>query len=82
MLTELAVEPLRAAAEPDSRYVGAVLARLQELALVPAVTQLKSRLQRINPVEQSEEYHSMFGKLVALEGQVRVLREQALGGLP
>ncbi len=82
MLAELAVEPLRAAGEPDSRYVGAVIARLQELALVPAVTQLKSRLQRVNPVEQADAYHRMFGELIALEAQVRVLREQALGGLP
>ena len=81
MLAELAVEPLRAAAEPDSRYVGAVMARLQELALVRAVTQLKSRLQRVNPVEQADAYHRMFGELIALEAQVRVLREQALGGL-
>ncbi len=82
MLAELAVEPLRASGEPDSRYVLAVIARLQELALVPAVTQLKSRLQRVNPVEQADAYHRMFGELIALEAQVRVLREQALGGLP
>ncbi len=82
MLAELAVEPLRAAGEPDSRYVGAVIARLQELALVPGVTQLKSRLQRVNPVEHADLYHRMFGELIALEAQVRVLREQALGGLP
>ncbi len=81
-LMELAVEPLRAAGEPDSRYVVAILARLQELALVPTVAALKSKLQRLNPVDEAEKYHTMFGRLVALEGQVRVLREQALGSLP
>ncbi|MGI8532930.1 MAG: DNA primase [Geodermatophilaceae bacterium] len=82
MLAELAVEPLHAAGEADSRYVTAVLSRLQELALVPSVTQLKSRLQRLNPVDEADAYHRMFGELIALEAQVRVLREQALGGLP
>jgi len=82
MLAELAVEPLRAAGEPDSRYVGAIIARLQELHLVPQVVRLKSRLQRINPIEQADAYIKLVSELFPLEAQVRALREQALGGLP
>ncbi|MBA3524890.1 MAG: DNA primase [Geodermatophilaceae bacterium] len=81
MLTELTVESLHCQGEPDSRYVGAVMARLQERALVPSVAQLKSKLQRVNPVEEAEVYARLFGELIALEGQVRVLRELAIGSL-
>jgi DNA primase len=67
--------------EADAGYVSAVLARLQEMATVRQVTALKGRLQRMNPVEQGEEYMRMFGQMLALEQQARSLRERAMGGL-
>ncbi|MBI1757626.1 MAG: DNA primase [Actinobacteria bacterium] len=81
LVTELAVEPVRSATEPDPRYVTGTLARLQELAVEREVAALKSRLQRINPVERAEEYTVLFGQLVGLEQRRRGLREQALGGV-
>jgi DNA primase len=42
---------------------------------------LKSRLQRLNPVEEPDEYSRLFGELVGLEQFARGLREQAIGGL-
>ncbi|SEO57939.1 DNA primase [Trujillonella endophytica] len=81
MLTALAVEPLRSVGEADAHYVLAVLARLQEMAIVRQVATLKGRLQRMNPVEQAEEYTKVFGRLLALEQQARSLRERAMGGL-
>jgi DNA primase len=81
MLTALAVEPMRSVGEGDSVYVNAVLARLQEMATVRRVASLKSKLQRMNPVEEAEEYTKVFGQLVALEAQARSLRERAMGGL-
>jgi DNA primase len=45
------------------------------------VAALKGRLQRMNPVEQADEYMRMFGKMLALEQQARSLRERAMGGL-
>ncbi|MDQ1647082.1 MAG: primase [Cryptosporangiaceae bacterium] len=80
-VSELVVEPLRSPIEPDSRYATMVLARLQELATVRQIVELKSKLQRINPVEQADEHTRLFGELVALEQHKRGLREQAIGGL-
>jgi DNA primase len=42
---------------------------------------VKSRLQRINPVEASAEYNRLFGELVAFEAHRRALRERAIGTL-
>jgi DNA primase len=81
MLTALAVEPMHATGEGDPAYVNAVLARLQEMATVRRVAQLKGRLQRMNPVEAPEEYTKVFGQLLALEQEARSLRERAMGGL-
>ena len=44
------------------------------------INDLKSRLQRTNPVEHAGEYNKMFGELVALEQHRRTLREKAIGG--
>ncbi|UOY03250.1 DNA primase [Blastococcus sp. PRF04-17] len=81
-LTALAVEPMRSVnGEGDATYVNAVLARLQEMATVRRVAALKSKLQRMNPVEAPDEYTKVFGQLLSLEQQARSLRERAMGGL-
>jgi len=81
LLTELSVEPLQARTEDDMRYVSGVLARLQENLVARQIAELKSRLQRLSPIEHAEEYHAQFGDLVALEQYRKVLLEQAMGGL-
>ncbi|MDX6288117.1 MAG: primase [Frankiales bacterium] len=81
LITELAVEPLRATTDDDPRYAGAVLARLRELQATRLIAELKGRLQRVNPVEEAENYNRMFGELVALEQHRRGLREQGLAEL-
>jgi DNA primase len=43
------------------------------------VAELKSRLQRTSPVAEADEYHALFGDLVALEQYRKALRERALG---
>ena len=45
------------------------------------ITQLKSKLQRLSPVEDQVAYHQLFGDLVALEQYRKGLGEQALGAL-
>lgn len=80
VVTELAVEPLRCDGEPDTRYAGEQVARLSERLVTRRVVELKSRLQRINP-EESDEYNRVFGELIALEQQRRLLREKAIGEL-
>jgi DNA primase len=81
LVTELAVEQLRSAGNPDPRYTGAVLARLGEMAMTRRITQLKSKLQRTNPLTAEQEYNRLFGELIALESQARGLRERAIGAL-
>ena len=81
LVTRLAVEAPLSDLEPDDRYAGAVLARAQELAATRATVELKQRLQRVNPVEESERYGKLFAELVSLEQTVRALRERGIGAL-
>jgi DNA primase len=81
LVTELAVEPLRHDGEADERYADAVYARLLELATTRRIAELKSKLQRLSPVEATTAYNRLFGELVALESHRRGLRERAIGGL-
>jgi DNA primase len=80
-VTRLAVEAPMSDGEPDQRYASAVLARVQELAATRRTAELKQRLQRLNPVEQAEEYARLFAELVQLEQTVRALRERGIGSL-
>jgi DNA primase len=81
LLSALAVEPLLADGPPTLRYASARIARVEEVATTRRVLQLKSRLQRLNPVEEPETYNRLFGQLVALEGERIALRERAIGNL-
>jgi DNA primase len=80
-LTALAVEPLRATGEADVVYVSAIVARLEEMHTIRRVAALKGKLQRMNPVDQADDYMRMFGQMLTLEQQARSLRERAMGGL-
>ncbi|MDX1881932.1 DNA primase [Mycolicibacterium sp. 120270] len=80
LVTELSVESIRV--EDDEklpRYISGVLARLQEVAVGRQIAEVKSKLQRMSPVEQGDEYHALFGDLVAMEAYRRSLLEQASG---
>ncbi len=79
LVAELAVEPLHLAAEPDPRYVAVTLARLQLPAVSRRIVELKSKLQRLNPVHHVDEHLRLFGELVPLEQHARALRDQAAG---
>ncbi|SDZ25501.1 DNA primase [Micromonospora pattaloongensis] len=81
LVGELAVEPLRIDGEPDPRYVSVTLARLEWGAVTARIRDLKSKVQRINPVANKDEYFALFGELLSLEQHARALREQAAGGL-
>jgi DNA primase len=75
----LAAEPMHVDREVDDRYVVAQLARVRELAVTRHITELKSRLQRLNPVTEHDDYLRGFGELAALEQHKRELRERGLG---
>lgn len=80
LVNELGVEAIRV--EDDERlprYVSGVLARLQEVWVGRQIAEVKSKLQRMSPVEQGDEYHALFGDLVAMEAYRRSLLEQASG---
>jgi DNA primase len=78
-VTELAVEALQVAGEPDERYADVVLARVGELAVGRRIAAVKARLQRTNPVEDQRAYDKMFGDLVALEQRRIALLNRATG---
>jgi DNA primase len=83
-VTRLAVEPLQAPgvdAEPNARYADGVLARVEELAISRQIAVVKSRLQRMNPVEEQAAYNRLFGDLVALEERRKPLLERASGAI-
>jgi DNA primase len=79
LVGELAVEPLRIDAEPDPRYVLIQLSRLQLAAVRSRIREIKSKVQRINPVTSKDEYLALAGELFSLEQHARALREQAVG---
>ncbi|MGZ8812617.1 MAG: DNA primase [Mycobacterium sp.] len=80
LVNELGVEAINV--EDDDkmpRYIAGVLARLQEVWVGRQIAEVKSKLQRMSPVEQGDEYHALFGDLVAMEAYRRSLLEQASG---
>jgi DNA primase len=79
LVSELAVEAMPTKEEHDVRYVEAILARLQKELIGRQIAELKSRLQRLNPVSDPEEYRSVFGDLVAFEEYHKALTKQASG---
>ncbi|GAA3086589.1 DNA primase [Kribbella aluminosa] len=74
----LAVDPLRLGREPDEQYALLLLARLQELTCARRIGDLKSKLQRTNPIDRADEYNRMFGELIALEAYRAELRNRAI----
>ena len=78
LFTELNVEPIRSDGEVTGHYVESIVARLREVAISRAIAELKSSLQRLNPVENEQEYNAAFAGLVALETTRRGLHDLAL----
>ncbi|MSZ15813.1 MAG: DNA primase, partial [Actinobacteria bacterium] len=67
LITELTVEPIRTDGEVSDRYINSIFARLREVALSRVIAEIKSTLQRINPVENDAQYQEIFAKLVDME---------------
>jgi DNA primase len=82
LVTELAVEPLMMPDDADDvRYCRSLVVRVREMALTRQIVEVKSRLQRLDPIEHAVDYNRMFGELIALEQHRRNLRNQAVGDL-
>jgi DNA primase len=73
------VEPIRTDGEVSERYIISVFARLREVALSRSIAEIKSTLQRLNPVENEALYNETFGQLVAMEAARRTQKELAIG---
>jgi DNA primase len=80
-ITALTVEPIRFDGEVNLKYAGSVMARLREVALTREIAELKSQLQRINPVENESDYQKIFADLVSMEAARRVLKDLATSGI-
>jgi DNA primase len=63
------------------RYAAATLSQLQMHAATRQITELKGRLQRINPVEEPELYNRTYGELIRLEATARGHREGGISNL-
>ena len=77
LVSALAVEPLMK--EPDAAYVGTYVFRLLELTAMRRIAEIKSKMQRTNPVEHPADYNKMFGEIAALEQYRRTLRDRIVG---
>ncbi len=81
LIVSLAVEPLPVHGEVTERYVVANSAGLQLLTVMRAIADLKSRLQRTNPVDATLKYNQMFSELVVLEARRKQLQSRSIGAL-
>ncbi|GAB3403036.1 DNA primase [Flindersiella endophytica] len=81
LITALAVEPLHSVGATTERYGTSLLARIQELAAARRINEIKSRLQRLNPVQNEDEHMRLFAELIALEQHRQALRNRAAGSL-
>ncbi|HSU37517.1 MAG TPA: DNA primase [Propionibacteriaceae bacterium] len=81
LVAALAVEPLPVQGAVTSRFVVANTAGLQLLTVMRAIAQLKSRLQRTNPVEAASAHRRMFSELIVLEARSKELRTRSIGAI-
>lgn len=79
LVAGLAVEPLLVTDEPTARYAQAYAAKLQLLTVMRQIADLKSKLQRTNPVEAPTTHRRMFAELLALETRRKELQARSLG---
>ncbi|MDJ0394581.1 DNA primase [Rhodococcus sp. G-MC3] len=81
LVMELAVEHIPVADIALTRYIGGVMARLQEVWVGEQVAELKSKMQRMSPADNQDEYYALLGDVIALEQYRRSLLEQAIGNV-
>ncbi|WP_104478774.1 DNA primase [Actinokineospora auranticolor] len=81
---ELAVEPIPLPVRNPSieRFASGVLAGLQLELVARQIAEIKSRLQRLSPVEHPDEARALWGDLVAMEEWRKALKsKQEYGGI-
>lgn len=81
LIAELSAEPIRSDGEISQRYVESIVARVREIGMSRKIAEVKSTLQRLNPLTQEVQYTELFGELVALEAARRFQHDLAIGEL-
>jgi DNA primase len=79
LITALAVEPMLVDREVDDNYIAAQLARVEEAAVDRRIGEVKSLVQRVNPVNDRETFDQAFRELIALEQYKKELRGRGSG---
>ena len=81
LVNELSAESINVVDDEKlPRYIGAVLARQQEVWVGKQIAEMKSKLHRMSSVDQSDDFHALYGDLIALETYRKSLIERASGG--
>ncbi len=60
---------LDADGRPPQTHVDEVVNRLKDFALRRLIVEKKDQLQKLNPIENEEEYRKRYAELIALEGE-------------
>ena len=83
LVGELAVEPLELPQKntDEVRYVASIVSGVRLALVDEQIAEIKSRLQRTNPVDDADAYLELFGDLVPLEQYRIALREKAMGAV-
>ncbi|GLY01558.1 MULTISPECIES: DNA primase [Actinoplanes] len=77
LVGELSVEPVRVDREADPSYVSQQIAKLQIPRVLSRIRDIKSKIQRMNPVKNRDEYFALAGELFPLEQHAKALRQAA-----
>ncbi|MFD0775224.1 DNA primase, partial [Streptomonospora algeriensis] len=75
-VTRLAVEPIEVYGELDEHYAREILGTIKIHSINRRVANLKSRLGRLDPSADPDEYQRVFAELMSVEQQRRVMRER------
>lgn len=75
----LTVEAMHTNRELDSGFAVALSAQLRLIRLMGRIADLKSKLQRTDPLTQTTQYNQMFSVLLGLESERAQLKQQAVG---
>ncbi|MFC3995534.1 DNA primase [Nocardiopsis sediminis] len=75
-VTRLAVEPIEVYGELDEHLAREILGTIKIHSINRQVANLKSRLGRLDPAAQADEYQAVFTELMTVEQQRRLMRER------
>jgi DNA primase len=74
LMEQIEVEP-----EPDGMppraYVGDIATRMKDFALRKLIDEKKRFLQKLNPIDNEQQYKELYAELIRLEGEIRRLSE-------